>query len=160
MGPRPEPAGSPKERQNQSLFCQGQSSSVYFPVRGGSRHTLPNPYAPKCWLSHISDPCFPGDWDFCSPWPFLCIPYITPHVNPHHLPTLSSTHVDPTLKDPTVCQIRQAANNQLCARAADHRERNHAQCDLPKSRRCPWKDITEWSLDEEVGILRSGEAEA
>lgn len=44
-----------------------------------------------------------------------------------------------SLKDPTVYWVRQTANNQLCARAVDHRERNHTQFDLPKSRRLPWK---------------------
>lgn len=97
------------------------------------------PYPTLTPQSHISDPCFSGAWDFCSPWSFLCIPYITPHVDPHHLPALSNTHVDPTLKDSTVYQMRQAANDQLCARAVDNRERNHAQCDLPKSTRRPWK---------------------
>ncbi|XP_031197156.1 uncharacterized protein LOC116070098 isoform X3 [Mastomys coucha] len=54
VGQRP---GPPEGKMKPTfLLCQGQSSSVYFSVWGGSGHILPNPYAPKYWPSPISDP--------------------------------------------------------------------------------------------------------
>lgn len=85
--------------------------------------------------------------------------YITPHVDPHHLPALSNTHVDPTLKDPTVYQIRQLTTNCVPGLWTTERGTTHRVTCLSQQG-VPGKDTPEWSLDEELGILQTGEAEA